>query len=49
MVDRDPEVIKAEIDRTRDQLAATVDDLTERAHPRRLASDLKIAVLTFVK
>lgn len=49
MVDRDPEEIKAEIDRTRDQLAATVDTLTERAHPRRLANDLKVAAITFVK
>lgn len=49
MVDRDPEEIKAEIDRTREQLAATVDTLTERAHPRRLANDLKVAVITFVK
>ncbi|MGE5698219.1 MAG: DUF3618 domain-containing protein [Candidatus Sericytochromatia bacterium] len=49
MVDRDPEEIKAEIDRTREQLAVTVDTLTERAHPRRLANDLKVAVITFVK
>lgn len=49
MVDRDPEEIKAEIDRTRDQLAATVDTLTERAHPRRLANDLKVAAIAFVK
>ena len=49
MVDRDPEVIKQEIDRTRDQLAATVDTLTERAHPRRLANDIKVATIAFLK
>lgn len=49
MADRDPEEIKQEIDRARDQLAATVDSLTERANPRRLADDAKSAALTFVK
>lgn len=49
MVDRDPEVIKAEIDVARDRLALTVDSLAERANPQRLADDLKAAVLRFVK
>ena len=49
MADRDPEAIKQEIDRARDQLAATVDTLTERAHPRRVAADLKAGVVSFVK
>jgi Protein of unknown function (DUF3618) len=49
VADRDPEVIKQEIDRTRGQLAATVDTLTDRANPRRLANDLKIVVVTFLK
>ncbi|MBV9512949.1 MAG: DUF3618 domain-containing protein [Mycobacteriaceae bacterium] len=49
MADRDPEDIKQEIDHARDQLAATVDQLTERANPRRLANDLKVAAITFVK
>ena len=49
MADRDPEAIKAEIDRARDQLAATVDTLTERANPRRLAEDLRAAVVSFIK
>ena len=49
MADRDPEVIKQEIDLARDQLAATVDSLTERANPRRIASDLGVAVITFMK
>ncbi|WP_131820946.1 DUF3618 domain-containing protein, partial [Mycobacterium intracellulare] len=41
MADRDPEAIKRDIDVARDQLAATVDSLAERANPRRLADDLK--------
>lgn len=49
MVDRDPEVIKAEIDQARDRLASTVDSLTERANPQRLADDVKAAVLRFIK
>lgn len=42
---RDPEAIKADIDKARDQLAATVDSLTERANPQRLADDAKASVL----
>ena len=49
MADRDPDTIKAEIDETRDQLAVTVDSLAARANPRRLADDLKIGVVRFVK
>jgi len=49
VADRDPEVIKQEIDHARDQLAATVDSLTERANPRRLADDIKVAAGTFLK
>lgn len=49
MADRDPEAIKAEIDRARDQLAATVDTLTERASPSRLANDARAAAINFVK
>ena len=48
MADRDPDTIKQEIDLARDQLAATVDSLAERANPRRLADDLKARVLEFV-
>ena len=48
VADRDPERIKQDIDQARDQLAATVDSLTERANPRRLADDLKTRVVTFV-
>ena len=49
MADRDPEAIKQEIDVARNQLAATVDSLAERANPRRLADDIKARVLEFVK
>ncbi len=49
MADRDPDTIKQEIDIARDQLAATVDSLAERANPRRLADDLKARAVEFVK
>lgn len=42
---RDPEAIKADIDKARDQLAATVDTLSDRANPQRLAEDAKASVL----
>ncbi|CFI21058.1 DUF3618 domain-containing protein [Mycobacterium tuberculosis] len=48
MVDRDPNTIKQEIDQTRDQLAATIDSLAERANPRRLADDAKTRVIAFL-
>jgi len=44
-VARDPEAIKADIDKARDQLAATVDTLSDRANPQRLAEDAKASVL----
>ncbi|KLO25930.1 DUF3618 domain-containing protein [Mycobacterium haemophilum] len=49
MADRHPDTIKQEIDVAREQLAATVDSLAERANPRRLADDLKARVVEFVK
>lgn len=49
VADRDPEAIKRDIDVARDQLAATVDSLAERANPRRLADDLKARVIVFVQ
>ena len=49
MVDRDPETIRQDIDAARDQLALTVDNLAERANPRRIADDVKSGVLRFVK
>lgn len=48
MADRDPDTIKQEIDKARDELALTVDALAERANPRRLADDVKAGVLQFV-
>ncbi len=49
MAERDPEVIKQEIDAARERLATTVDSLAERANPRRIADDAKTKVLTFVQ
>jgi Protein of unknown function (DUF3618) len=49
VADRDPETIMQDIDLARDQLAATVDSLAERANPRRLADDLKARAVEFVK
>ncbi len=49
MADRDPDTIKQDIDVARNQLASTVDSLAERANPRRLADDIKVRVLEFVK
>jgi hypothetical protein len=49
VADRDPDTIKQDIDLARDQLAATVDSLAERANPRRLADDLKTRVIEFLK
>ena len=49
MADRDPDTIKRDIDQARDQLAATVDSLAERANPQRIADDIKAAALRFVR
>jgi len=49
VADRDPEVIKADIDKARDRLALTVDSLAERANPQRIADDVKSALLAFIK
>lgn len=49
MADRDPEAIKKDIEVARDQLASTVDAFVDRAHPRRIADDLKNSVVEFVK
>jgi hypothetical protein len=49
VTNRDPDTIKQDIDVAREQLAATVDSLAERANPRRLADDLKARVIGFVK
>jgi hypothetical protein len=49
VADRDPEVIKQEIDQARNKLASTVDTLAERANPSRIADDIKAGVMRFVK
>ncbi len=49
VADRDPETIRQQIDQARDQLAVTVDNLAERANPRRIADDVKSGVVRFVK
>ena len=49
MADRDPNIIKQDIDQARDQLASTVDALAERANPRRIADDAKAGLIQFVK
>ena len=49
MAERDPEIIKQEIAAARDRLAVTVDSLAERANPQRVAEDLKVTALRFVK
>jgi hypothetical protein len=49
VVERDPDTIKQDIDKARDQLASTVDSLAVRANPRRLADDAKARAIGFVK
>jgi Protein of unknown function (DUF3618) len=49
VADRDPDIIKQDIDQARAQLASTVDALAERANPRKIADDAKAGVIQFVK
>jgi hypothetical protein len=49
VADRDPDTIKRDIDQARDQLATTVDSLAERANPQRIANDVRVGVVRFVK
>ncbi len=49
VAERDPDTIKRDIDVARDQLASTIDSLAVRANPRRLADDIKVRVIEFVK
>jgi hypothetical protein len=49
VAERDPDTIKQDIDKARDQLASTVDSLAVRANPRRLAEDAKARAIGFVK
>ncbi|AZI58335.1 DUF3618 domain-containing protein [Nakamurella antarctica] len=41
---RDADTIQAEIERARDALAVTVDELTIRANPKKLVNDAKQTV-----
>jgi F0F1-type ATP synthase membrane subunit b/b' len=43
--ERDANQIRAEIDKARDQLAVTVDQLTDRLAPQRLMDNAKAAVV----
>ncbi len=43
---RDADTIQAEIERARDALAITVDELTTRANPKKLVDDGKQAVVS---
>ncbi|GAB3303980.1 DUF3618 domain-containing protein [Epidermidibacterium keratini] len=47
MADRTPSQIQADIDRTRDQLAGTLDQIAERVNPKRLVEDGKQTVTEF--
>jgi Protein of unknown function (DUF3618) len=49
VADRDPDTIKQDIELARTQLALTVDTLTERANPRRIADDVRSGVVRLVK
>ena len=48
MAERDPDRIKKDIDRAREQLASTVDILADRANPRRLADRAKTRAVDIV-
>jgi hypothetical protein len=43
-VARDPDTIQADIERARDALAVTVDELTTRANPKRIVEQGKQTV-----
>lgn len=43
---RDPETIEREIEQAREALAATLDELGQRAHPKRFVESGKASVRT---
>lgn len=49
MSPRDPEQIQREIESSRTQLAATLDELAERVSPKRLAAEAKSAATEFLQ
>lgn len=46
---RDPEKIQREIESSRDQLAATLDELADRVSPKRLAGEAKDSATAFLQ
>ncbi|CAA9291018.1 MAG: hypothetical protein AVDCRST_MAG41-4356 [uncultured Corynebacteriales bacterium] len=46
---RDPEQIQREIESSRAQLASTLDQLTERVSPKRLAGEARESAITFLQ
>jgi hypothetical protein len=48
VADRNPDDIKQDIDRARDQLASSVDALAVRANPQKLADEVKARAVAFV-
>ena len=49
MSPRDPEQIQREIESSRTQLASTLDELTERVSPKRLAGEARESATTFLQ
>lgn len=47
MAERTPAEIQRDIDRTRDALAGTLDQIVDRAHPKRLVDTGKAQVQNF--
>lgn len=46
---RDPEQIQREIESSRTQLAATLDELAEKVSPKRLAGEAKGTAVAFLQ
>ncbi|HEV7655847.1 MAG TPA: DUF3618 domain-containing protein [Mycobacteriales bacterium] len=49
MSPRDPEQIQREIETSRSQLAGTLDQLTERVSPKRLAGQAKDSAVSWAR
>ena len=49
MSPRDPEQIQREIESSRTELAATLDELADKVSPKRLAGEAKTSVTTFLQ
>ena len=46
---REPEQIQREIESSRAQLASTLDQLTDRVSPKRLAGEARESAITFLR